>query len=343
MKRHTDPIRDKASKEATDWLILLQEDPDDMEVAQQFQDWCNASPAHLAAWEETRHAAGLIAQGVPRHAGRWQPFLSASRDAVADPGHPGKLAVPVASNDNRRGWRRVLAGVAIAASLLVAVLAGPGIVIDLQADYSTQTAETRTIILADQSIVMLAPQSAIRVRFDGGERQIDLLRGEAFFEVTPDDRHPFRVSSDSIDVTVLGTGFDVRRGENGTDVAVEHGLVRVDIEDGEVPLADMLMAGQRARVSWAGDVVRDTVPEGQIAAWRHQQLIAQDQPLSTVIDGLRRYYPGTIIVTDAALARRPVTGVYHLADPLAALRGIARAQNAVVRQVTPWVILVSAS
>ncbi|MDP2697546.1 FecR family protein [Thalassospira sp.] len=334
MKRHTDPIRDKASKEATGWLILLQEDPDDMEVAQQFQDWCNASPAHLVAWEETRHAAGLMAQGVPRHAGRWQPFLSASRDAVAH---------PVASNDNRRGWRRVLGGLAIAASLLVAVMAGPGIVIDFQADYSTQTAETRAIVLADQSVVMLAPQSAIRVRFEGGERQIDLLRGEAFFEVTPDERHPFRVSSDSIDVTVLGTGFDVRRGENGTDVAVEHGLVRVDMEDGEAPLADMLTAGQRARVSWAGDVVRDDVPDGQIATWRHQQLIAQDQPLSTVIDGLRRYYPGTILITDAALARRPVTGVYHLADPLAALRGIARAQNAVIRQVTPWVILVSAS
>ncbi|MFH1805327.1 MAG: FecR domain-containing protein [Pseudomonadota bacterium] len=340
MKRHTDPIRDKASQEATGWLILLQEDPDDLEVMQQFQDWCNASPAHLSAWDETRHVAGLMAQGVPRHAGRWQPFLSASRDAAA---HAGHLAVPVASNDNRRGLRRVLGGLAIAASLLVAVVVGPGIVIDLQADYSTQTAETRAIVLADHSMVMLAPQSAIRVRFEGGERQIDLLRGEAFFEVTPDEGHPFRVSSDSIDVTVLGTGFDVRRGETGTDVAVEHGLVRVDMDGGEQPLADMLGAGQRARVSWAGDVVRDHVPDGQIATWRHQQLIAQDQPLSTVIDGLRRYYPGTILITDAALARRPVTGVYHLADPLAALRGIARAQNAVVRQVTPWLILVSAS
>ena len=65
--------------------------------------------------------------------------------------------------------------------------------------------------------------------------------------------------------------------------------------------------------------------------------------MGTVIDGLRRYYAGRIIITDDTLATRTVTGVYNLADPLAALRGIARAQNAVVRQVTPWVLLVSAS
>ena len=144
-------------------------------------------------------------------------------------------------------------------------------------------------------------------------------------------------------MTVLGTGFDVRRNEAGTDVAVEHGLVRVGLDASVPPVAEMLEAGQSASVSWQGEVARGQLPAGQVAAWRQNQLIAQDQPLGTVIDGLRRYYPGRIIITDDALATRPVTGVYNLADPLAALRGIARAQNAVVRQVTPWVLLVSAS
>ena len=44
-----------------------------------------------------------------------------------------------------------------------------------------------------------------------------------------------------------------------------------------------------------------------------------------------------------ALAARTVTGVYNLKDPGAALRAIARAHNAVIRYVTPWLILVSAS
>ena len=147
----------------------------------------------------------------------------------------------------------------------------------------------------------------------------------------------------AVDATVLGTAFGVRRGDNGASVAVEEGVVRVS-HDGAAPtVAETVAAGQLVQVSWAGRAERSDLPIDRVAAWRHNQLIARDQPLGAVVDELRRFYAGRIIVTDAALAAQPVTGVYNLADPVAALRGIARAQNAVVRRITPWLILVSAS
>ena len=109
------------------------------------------------------------------------------------------------------------------------------------------------------------------------------------------------------------------------------------------PVAETLTAGQSVRVSWAGRAERSDGPVDRIAAWRRDQLIARDEPLGAVVDGLRRYYAGKIIVADGVLAAQPVTGVYNLADPVEALRGIARAQNAVVRRITPWVVIVSAS
>jgi transmembrane sensor len=347
MAANTDAIPPQASREATDWLILLQEEPDDQDILRAFAAWCDADPAHMQAWNATRLAADVMAAGVPEHANRWQPFVQEMRA-----GGDGSPVSSSSRKDNvvrpafgrRKMW--LGGGLAIAASLFAAVV-GPGIVsravTGWQADYVTDTAEMRTITLADASTVTMAPESAIRVRFEAGERHIALLGGEAFFDVTPDPKRPFRVSSEDVDVTVLGTGFDVRRNDAGTLVAVEHGLVRVGFDAINPPVHEMLEAGQSASVTWQGAVARGSLPAGQIASWRQNQLIAQDQPLGTVIDGLRRYYPGRIIITDDTLATRTVTGVYNLADPLAALRGIARAQNAVVRQVTPWILLVSAS
>lgn len=347
MAAKTDAIPPQASKEATDWLILLQDAPEDPDILRAFAQWCDADPTHMSAWHATRLAADVMAAGVPEHADRWQPFVQEMR-AQGD-------GLPVSSSSRKDnvvrpafGWRKRLlgGGMAIAASFVIAMI-GPEIVsramTGWQADYVTETAEMRTITLADASTVTLAPESAIRVRFEAAERHIDLLGGEAFFDVTPDPERPFTVSADEVGVTVLGTGFDVRRDDHGAVVAVEHGLVRVGFDEITPPVHEMLEAGQRAHVTWQGAVARGSLPAGQIASWRQNQLIAQDQPLGTVIDGLRRYYPGRIIITDDALAARTVTGVYNLADPLAALRAMARPQDAVVRQVTPWILLVSAS
>ncbi|WP_417814806.1 FecR family protein [Thalassospira alkalitolerans] len=368
----TDPIRAKASKEATDWLILLQDAPDDRDIQTQFATWRDRDPVNAQAWDATVKAADMMAGVLPIYADRWQPAVAGMRakngDGVGDgsaqrvgadhvvdqtqnQARPASSFVRSSTAPSRRlpvarriGRRQLVGfgGMAIAASLLAFVMA-PKIATTLQADYSTATAEVRTITLADASTVTLAPESAIRVRFDTGMRHIDLLEGEAFFDVTPNRERPFRVSSDAVDVTVLGTGFDVRREPGGTDVTVEHGLVRVDLDGAMPPVSELLEVGQTARVTWQGNVTRNDVPVGQVAAWRQAQLIAQDQPLGSVVDQLRRYYGGTIIVTDGGLAARPVTGVYNLADPVAALRGIARAQNGVVRQITPWVLVVSAS
>lgn len=363
MAGNLDPSEKQASWEATDWLILLQEEPENEELHDRFEAWRRRSPLNAAAWEETQRVSHAIGGTAPAHAERWKPFLDRQRrhsvpapraDAARDssgsrPGretatYPGARARTAARRPRRRQAFR-LGGMAAAAVLIgiVSFLAGPDLLLDLQGDHATGTAETRTVRLADDSTVTLAPRSAITVAYGEGERRVELLAGEAFFEVTPNARRPFRVSSRAITVTVLGTAFDVRRDAAGTGIAVEQGTVRVDHAAALPPVAETLTVGQSAHVSWSGTVARASGAVARVAAWRRNQLIAEDQPLGEVVDQLRRYYRGRIIVTDAALAARPVTGVYNLADPVEAVRGIARAQNAVVRRITPWLLLVSPS
>ena len=354
MAGKTDPIQKQASKEATDWLILLKDDPDDVGLRHKFEAWRDNSPANATAWEAIQQASKAMDKATPVHSDRWKPLLAELRgqphgdDAGNTP--PATIPAPRSAAANGRrttgriGRRHVIRfGAVAAAACLLAILVGPDMLLHLRADYATGTAETRTIRLSDDSSVTLAPESAIAVAYASGERRIRLLAGEAFFEVAPDAGRPFRVAARAVDVTVLGTGFDVRRGDDGAKVAVQHGMVRVDHATAAPPVAETLTAGQSVRVSWTGRTERSDRPVDQIAAWRRTQLIARDEPFGTVMDQLRRYYAGRIIVTDAALAARPVTGIYNLADPVAALRGIARAQNAVVRRITPWLIIVSAS
>jgi transmembrane sensor len=61
--------------------------------------------------------------------------------------------------------------------------------------------------------------------------------------------------------------------------------------------------------------------------------------MADVVDDLRRYFAGSIVLVDADLAARRVTGVYNLADPVGALRAIVGAHGGSVRQVSPWLLL----
>lgn len=229
------------------------------------------------------------------------------------------------------------------AACLAAIVIVPDLTLRLRADHATGTGEIRSLRLTDGSVVVLAPDSAVRIEDGAASRGVELLKGEAFFEVEPDPRRPFEVAARTVRTTVLGTAFNVRRGEDSATIALKHGRVLVERDSATAPVAETLSAGEFVSVGWTGGTVQGRIAPGQVAAWRNGQLIAEDQAMRAVIDRLRGYYGGAIFLTDDALADRPVTGVYNLADPVDALRGIARAHDANVLQITPWILVVSGS
>ena len=340
MTEDIDPTREQASREATDWLIRLQEAPEDAALGRAFETWRQQRPANAAAWAETQRVSAAMRRVQPRHAGQWRPALDKLRGQTRASALPASAPPPRA--ETRRPGRRLTRFSAVAALLLVAVTLGPGWLRVWQADFSTGTAETRVLTLADGSQVTLAPESAIKIAYTPAGRDLRLMAGRAFFEVAPHAARPFRVTAGAVDVTVLGTGFSMRRNDEGVGVAVQHGRVRVAHNGAVAPMAEDLSEGETLRLSWSGQAERGATPVEQIAAWRERWLIARDQPLAEVVDELRPYYSGKIIITSAALAAGAVTGVYNLNDPALALGAIARAHNAAVHRVTPWLIFISA-
>lgn len=320
-----DEPRQQAAQEATAWLIALQEDPDDSGLRRQFEAWRSASAANDAAWQATQRVLE-IGRSIPARASDEWPGYIASRERG--------LGVPMP-----RRRRRIVAALGMAAAAAIALTVGPSLMLRLEADHLTSTAELRDVQLDDGSTVTLSARSAIAVSGNASERQVTLIEGEAFFRVRPDPARPFRVISGAVRTTVVGTRFDVRKDNWGVFVGVEEG--QVEVEASRSGARERLQANEAIRVEAGGTVSRSS-DQLTTAAWRKGQLVAQNMSLQEAVDQLRRFYSGAIIMTDGSLGLRRVTGIYNLADPEEALRAIGHAHGAKVHRVTPWMLLISA-
>ncbi len=341
--------RDRATLEAARWVVTLEEHPGDAALRARFEDWLSASPENAVAWADSADLYDMMAQTPPAHAEHWAPYLAEGGEAKAanldakKQDVPGRRRPATARPRPRRsvGRRIALGGAAIALAACIAVFVLPLLLLRLEADYMTATAELRSFDLADGSRVQLAPASALTVDLDGVGRVVRLLEGQAYFEVTPDPARSFRVTAGDVTAEVIGTAFDVRLGERGAAVAVGEGQVAVDFAAAAPSDAQDLRAGDWVQVGWDGSLRRGSAPPDEAGSWRQGQIVIRDRPLADAVDDLRRYYAGLIVVTDDALGARRLSGVYNLADPVAALTAMAGVHDAVVRQISPWVLVIS--
>lgn len=309
VKPEDDPL-----EQAADWQLRLQEDP---HARAEFERWLHASAQHRAAWQTMEKLWGALGEIVP-------PRVA----------HPAPPPLPIATSRplRRRRWLSVAMAAGLAA---VAVIIAPQATLALRSDYHTGVGETRAVQLADGSTITMSPQSALRL-VSGDARQVELIQGQAYFQVAPDQQHPFIAKAGELSVRVLGTAFDLELHADSAEVALEHGQVQA--ENAQPPLSERLMPGQRLKFSWpSGTVERSQLDPSQVASWRSGSLFVENQSVADIVAHLQRYTPGWIIITDPALKQRRITGVFDLQNPDRALTALAQSLAVQSRQMTPWV------
>ena len=168
------------------------------------------------------------------------------------------------------------------------------------------------LALADGSTVTLQPGARLRypARFVGAQRVVQ-LEGEAFFEVFHDARHPFRVLTDKLETTVLGTSFGVRAvpGQGAATVRVRTGRVRVQARAGQPAPAEaavVLRPNQEVTYQPAAPALRPVLVT-QPALLAPQTLTFEEQPVTAVLRSLEAGYGVPIRYDGAALAGCTVT------------------------------------
>ncbi|WP_370151688.1 FecR domain-containing protein [Ferrovibrio sp.] len=308
-------------EEATVWLLRLR-DGETAALRARHRAWLAERPEHDLAWRQVGSAWGLLGQ-----AGSDLPAAAAA-DSV--------LPLPRAAPPRRRLW----IAAAMAACLLLAV--APALVQRLSADATTATGEQRRLTLADGSVVRMAPETAIALDVSESGRGVELLKGRAFFEVAPDPARPFTVRAGGGAVTVLGTAFDVGLSDAALDVTVRSGAVGVRYPGAGQAVDVQLGPGDRMEIDRpSGAATAGHVDPATVAPWLDGRLFVANRPLSDAIAALRPYMRGWIIVTDATLAARRVTGLYNLQAPDAALQAMLQPAGGTVRQVTPFLRIVT--
>ncbi|CAO3425813.1 FecR family protein [Azospirillum doebereinerae] len=315
--RHADPIVDAA----LNWFVAFQGGPPDAATLAAYRVWREDDPRHAQAFDRLAAMSGL-------------PELHAATLAAAPP--PPAVSppavVPFAPAQKirpRPAPRRAWWGSAAAAVFLAVI--GLNLVPDLTlrwtADHRTEAGERREIALPDGSRLLLDTGSAVALNFAEGRRSVRMLRGEGYFDVVSDPSRPFRVTGGFSAVEVTGTAFAVRADDAADAVVLERGRVIVSPLDGTAGGlaggAVTLAPGDRVTADARGLSPVARAETGTALAWREGRYIFHQQPFAAVVDNLRRYYPGLIVVLDHRTDGERVSGNYRLDDPAAALRSVA--------------------
>lgn len=321
----------RADAEALEWLLALQEEPQDADLVARFEAWRAGHPDRAGAWDEIVGVYGAIGDVAPAHAERWT-------------GLPGSVERVVAGRRRERrattlgaGRRRLIATLAASAAALALAVLTPGALVRLQSDYVTGVGEVREVRLEDGSLVSLAPESALAVDYSAGRRDLRLVKGRAWFDVRHDPSRPFSVASRQVSARVLGTAFEVDA--DAPSVQVQRGLVAVSSP--RAPDAERVPAGRGVALDRDGRFRRAAVDPNAVAAWRDGQLLVENGAIGDVVQALGPWTRNLVLVRGRGLSERRVTGVYNLRDPDAVIRALAQAYDLEVTQVTPWVLVLS--
>ena len=147
--------------------------------------------------------------------------------------------------------------------------------------------------LADGSEITLNKQSTLHYpkTFKGKTRSVE-LKGEAFFNISPDKSKPFIIDVKDVLVTVVGTSFNVREDSSYVEVLVETGIVKVSHEGKEVTL----QAGEKIKMPFAGAVAaKEKVSDKLHNYYRTKEFVCDDTPLWKLVQVLNEAYKTNIV------------------------------------------------
>jgi transmembrane sensor len=195
--------------------------------------------------------------------------------------------------------RRLLPWAAAIAAVLV-LCAGSGLVyleMGASADQPFETAvgTQRSLNLADGTHVELNTNTLIHTSITSATRTVRLDRGQAYFEVVHDARHPFVVIAGNRRITDLGTKFSVFRDGDRVEVVVKEGQVRVDIigeDPANAPVVPVVAERNMVVITRNTGTLVTVKPPKEIdnkMLWRSGMLVFDKESLADVADELNRY------------------------------------------------------
>ncbi|NBF04497.1 DUF4880 domain-containing protein [Pseudomonas sp. Fl5BN2] len=292
---HDDLDSEQIDTQAASWFARNRNDPD-RAARKAFDAWIS-DPAHARAYAQFEQLWVDLAQ-----------LQQLSRP------------IPLPRRQPPR-WRPALA---VAAAVLCAVQAAN--LGTSQAPYIQQVAAqekgARAFKLPDGSTLYVNANTQVKVDFSAQQRDIYLQQGQLYLEVAADKESPLWVHSGAAQVRVVGTAFDVRRGQRQLVVSVAHGQVAFS-PDGKP--GEMTLLGARQQATYdlqKGTLRQQNLDSDQVADWRSGHLAFRNRELASLVDELNLYRHQPVQLAEGSLGAYKVSGNLDVNDPDALVKAL---------------------
>lgn len=251
----------------------------------QLHDWLNADIKNEEQYTKMKKVwdVGDIKNSVPQVDvdQAWKNFTVLREQRQQG----GDNVVDIQRRDRRLWWN---------AAILIGLLG----IATLWSVYSANTNHTNLVttnqirreVLPDGSKVTLNRNSALDYNKSwlSVDRSVRMEKGEAYFEVKRDAKHPFVIQSGNTKITVLGTSFHVRHDGSQTQVIVNSGVVNVKygIHEAVLGANQGLTITDTTRRKVSVEPVKDQLYRYYV----HQEFIFENTPLSRVFKTFEKAY-----------------------------------------------------
>lgn len=183
--------------------------------------------------------------------------------------------------------------------------------------YATPVGGRETIRLADGTTIELNTNTIVRTAFSEKRRTVELVRGEAFFQVRHDEQRPFILRAANHRVIDLGTKFLAREDGTRLKVVLIEGSAKVETgTDTNNAKSALLKPGDEA-VATADSLHITRKSDKQLESelgWQRGVLVFQRATLVEVAKEYNRYNSRKVVIADAKAGARLITATLPTND-----------------------------
>ena len=194
-----------------------------------------------------------------------------------------------------------------------------------------------TIILSDGTKVIMNADTKLKYpqKFNGTTREV-YLTGEAFFDVAKNDKIPFIIHTDKINIKVLGTAFNVKSypGDSTSETTLIRGLIEVTLKDRPddriilKPKEKLIVSNIPSKNLSSGIKATAPVRSAEIlisnlhyisrsdsavveTSWVNNKLVFQDESFSKLAEDMGRKYDVNIEFLNNNIKNYRFTGIFE--------------------------------
>ena len=180
---------------------------------------------------------------------------------------------------------------------------------------TTGTAQHKKITMPDGSQILLNQNTEIRYNKSNysQNRVIDLVKGEAYFDVVHSNAHPFRINASNFQIRDIGTSFNIKYDGKSVFVIVSSGVV--SLSDNLNKHTVTLTANQKGIGNiTSSEIVSVANDETNYKAWTDHNFQFLNANMADVIKKVSEVYCVHILLADSAIGSKKITLAFRNQD-----------------------------